>query len=1110
MRRTGLFALTLLPIVLAACGSEAISPTDGKLTVPPPGLVTTAGSCNAADITKDIAELMEALTPNNNAAQSKWEYVQTLMGYNHPDSTAKAREYADDVLLAFINLKYSQASAATQAAFAALLAQVTDAVHCFVSGFDIPTSNDPTVIALANGLGGVWFPPGFCDANCGGIDVTLEELPACIGPNDPIGCVSNPLGTLLDTYGNYLRITLTGGTPNVPPIDDPQDPFDLPIVALCVPAGTPLTIANGLLVGHQDDGSSVPAGFSVLDPALIPGELAALLICPDIGALNDGPASAPKSMLARLVNRVADLLLPKKAAATRVFLGGLGIGGTSRTFSPFGLINTTLGATGGLGGSKTTFSPSLTTLPDGNLQDSINVIQTENLPGVYVKTKNGTAIPGVEVTFTVQNPITVPYQATPSNAKVCDVTGEFVTETNDDGFAQLDCLNFGDKLGYKDLAATADPSTAPGLADAGGIDNITVAACNAGTCDPSEATATLHWLVTTVTGPAAKLTLPTPPGTTSAKLGEELALQPVAKVTDASDNPISGAGVTVALTVGDGTLGCLGGGGACMSATTIGDGTATFDNLIITGTVAGVEQTLTFTSGTLTETATVTPTAGDAKKLAVVTAPVAGQLGKAFTTQPEAKVTDEWDNPISGATVDVDLTAGAGTLGCFSGSGCTTSPATVAGGTTTFTNLMITGTGANAAQTLTFSATGTTDQTATVTPTVDDAKILAVVTPPVAGQLGQALTTQPQVKVTDEWDNAISGATVTVALTAGGGTLGCFTGSGCATAPTTIGDGTTTFANLMITGLVAGVAQTLTFKSTGTTDQTRTVTPTAGPATQITANNPAGGTYPVAVAPFTTASPPPRVKVTDDYGNPVSAGILWELASPLTGASLSATASTSDAVTGLSSVGWTLGDGGNGLKAYLGTTAGPFAAFSAATTSGVLEACTTSGSTKKADLGTYSSTLGGYTGWFSIKSAKLGLIRTVAVNLSVTGQSSGTGNYVTTLRAFRNNGGVKGDLVAEGKPNTSDQTLKLPGSNSSPTPILFTMVPSTPVPVGELIIFELEIKAASTRKFQVWYNTKTTAATPCYDSKLYAPALATPNFNTTTQFLRGLHLNVTN
>ena len=34
-------------------------------------------------------------------------------------------------------------------------------------------------------------------------------------------------------------------------------------------------------------------------------------------------------------------------------LGGLGIGGTTRTFSPFGIINTTLGATGGIGGTTT-------------------------------------------------------------------------------------------------------------------------------------------------------------------------------------------------------------------------------------------------------------------------------------------------------------------------------------------------------------------------------------------------------------------------------------------------------------------------------------------------------------------------------------------------------------------------------------------------------------------------------------------------------------------------------------------------------------------------------------------------------------------------------------
>ena len=82
----------------------------------------------------------------------------------------------------------------------------------------------------------------------------------------------------------------------------------------------------------------------------------------------------------------------------------------------------------------------------------------------------------------------------------------------------------------------------------------------------------------------------------------------------------------------------------------------------------------------------------------------------------------------------------------------------------------------------------------------------------------------------------------------------------------------------------------------------------------------------------------------------------------------------------------------------------------------------------------------------------------------------------------------------------------------APSPIPFIMVPTSSaslVNVGETIILELQITAASTRTFQVWYNTKTDVGTDCYNTVLYTPALVTPNF-TTSGFLRGLHLKVTN
>lgn len=1133
MRRLGHLASLMTLLALAACGPDAVAPGNGETTnakaLQTPS-TAPAQNCVAdpAVVTADLTILMGVLTPNNQSAQSKWTYVKLLMSYNNPDSTAKAQAYAQNPLISFIQLKYSQASTATQnstiidsqgntTTVSALLNKVIAGITCFVTAaFDIPKSNTGVALVNADGTGGAFFPPDFCDISCGGINVTIEDVAVCTAPGVPVGCVPR-VGTLLDQYGKYLKITTTGGTPN----------FATPVVvALCVPSGTPSDVKFGLQVGHQNTGDPNPSGFSVLDkPAAIPFQLSSLLVCPDVGASRE---TAPKTMLARWMHRVADLLLPEKASANMYFLG-LGIGGTTTKFSPFTLVSPTVSAVGGTGGTKTSFAPamapSLTTLANGNLQDSINVVQTTNLPKVLVKTKQGTAIPGATVTFTAQNPVTAPYSGTPSTAKVCDPTGTFVTTTDALGYATLDCLNFGTTLGYKDLAATINPATAPGLSEDGGINNVTVAACDVaptpttpGTCATPTATTTLHWLVTTVTGPPANLTLPTPPGATSAKLGDKLSLQPIGKLTDASNNPISGLVVTVSLTAGGGTLGCYGGGAVCLSATTAANGSATFDNLVITGTVAGVPQTLTFVSGTLTVGATVTPTVGDATKLIVETAPAAGQLGKALTTQPTVKVTDTWDNPVAGATVMVGVTGG-GTLGCvLPATGCTTAPVTGANGTTTFANLTITGPVAGVEQTLTFTS-GTLTKDAKVTPTVGDATNLTIETAPVAGQLGKALTTQPTVKVTDAWTNPIAGASVTAALTAGGGTLGCVSpATGCTTAPATGALGTSTFSALTVTGTVAGVVQTLTFSSAGTTAQTATVTPSAGDPSLITATNPAGGTYATPFAPFAAASPSPEVRVTDAWSNPVAAPVYWKLTSTLTGSVVS-TPTTSAAGTGLSSTSWTLGDGNIGLNGYLNSGyTGATAAFTAVTTTGLsLAACTASGTTKKTDLATYSSTVSGYRGYFSILSSGQGMVRSVEVNMSVTGQSSGAGNYVTTLTAFRKNAdGTKGAQIATFKPSTSDQTLQLPGNNGSPTKVVFALNPqSTGVVIPpEMMIFELAITAPSSRTFQIWYNTRTTAGTPCATSKLYQPGAvtnsATFNFGTTTQFLAGQQLKVTN
>ncbi len=187
-------------------------------------------------------------------------------------------------------------------------------------------------------LMGIWFPEGFCDASCGGINVALDILTACTSPGVPAGCTPAPLGTLLDTYGNYPQGHAERG--NAEPDDATRAGR-----RRYAPRTEPMGIMSGLRIGHQADDTTGTAGFTILDGVAIPSELDDELIC-DSFAMNDA-APAPGTMFARMVHHLADLLLPEKAAATRMMLGGLGIGGSTRTFSPFGIVNTTLGATGG-------------------------------------------------------------------------------------------------------------------------------------------------------------------------------------------------------------------------------------------------------------------------------------------------------------------------------------------------------------------------------------------------------------------------------------------------------------------------------------------------------------------------------------------------------------------------------------------------------------------------------------------------------------------------------------------------------------------------------------------------------------------------------------------
>ncbi|MFM8352741.1 MAG: IPT/TIG domain-containing protein, partial [Actinomycetales bacterium] len=203
----------------------------------------------------------------------------------------------------------------------------------------------------------------------------------------------------------------------------------------------------------------------------------------------------------------------------------------------------------------------------------------------------------------------------------------------------------------------------------------------------------------TIPGSAVGLVVVTAPA--GAANGAAFTTQPQIAINDGSGNRVtsSTANVTVSVSTGATLVGTT-----TVPATA---GLATFTNLGITGS-PGIPYTLTFASSGLTSiTATVTPVVGPGAKLAVTTQAAGATSGAAFTTQPQVTVQDTGSHTVSTSTASVtaSVSTGATLVG-------TAAVAAVAG-VAKYTNLGVTG--ANGTYTLTFSSSGMTDATQTIT-----------------------------------------------------------------------------------------------------------------------------------------------------------------------------------------------------------------------------------------------------------------------------------------------------------------------------------------------------------------------------------------------------------
>jgi hypothetical protein len=265
------------------------------------------------------------------------------------------------------------------------------------------------------------------------------------------------------------------------------------------------------------------------------------------------------------------------------------------------------------------------------------------------------------------------------------------------------------------------------------------------------------------------------------------------------------------------------------------------------------------------------------------------QAAVAGSTLPQAirvKVADRLGNAMAGQTVTFSVAGGGGTA--------TPSSAVTDAGGFASTNWRL-GTNATSAQQLSVSVAGVpTTLTVNATATAGAPTTSAIQ----AGNnqtaaAGSAVAVAPAVRVADQFNNPVAGATVTFAIASGGGSL-----SGASA--TTNGSGIATLGAWTL-GTAAG-PKTLTASLGSLTPIVFNATAVAGPTAAISVqagnNQSAPPSTPVAIAP--------RVKAADSFGNPV-AGVAVTFAVTSGGGTISGANATTGSDGTAAVGGWTLG-----------------------------------------------------------------------------------------------------------------------------------------------------------------------------------------------------------
>jgi adhesin/invasin len=288
-------------------------------------------------------------------------------------------------------------------------------------------------------------------------------------------------------------------------------------------------------------------------------------------------------------------------------------------------------------------------------------------------------------------------------------------------------------------------------------------------------------------------------------------------------------------------------------------------------------------------------------------------VGSAVSVAPGVLVRDAGGNPVSGVSVTFSVAGGGGSVNGATQTTGTNGVATVGSwtlGTSAGSNTLR----ADAAGLIrSFTATGIAGAASQLVATAGNLQ---------AALVGSILPIDPAVRVEDQFGNPIAGASVTFAISGGGGSVTGATQLTNAAGVATLGSwslGTGVGTNSLSASLGGGGATPVTFTASGLAGAATAIVKLAGDLQSGVVN--------------TLLGTAPRVKLNDQFGNPV-AGASVTFAVTEGGGGVSGATQTTDAA-GVATVGsWTLGTG-IGPNTVVATAGALTADFSATALAGL-------------------------------------------------------------------------------------------------------------------------------------------------------------------------------